>query len=274
MSDDLLREATRAVRETTEHSGGNGAFTRMRIMHSLHGARRRRMTRLIVWAPLAAILAGATAAAATGQAARVWLAIERAVVSDRTDTDTRTPPPTARKTRPSARGPHKAPPPEPAPSALAARRYTPAPSASEPESPTPAADEIASSLARSKDRPLSLLRRAPKPSSGGTTPAPSDADAAAERELDLYRAAHRAHFRDHDCQGAVLAWERYLAQAPRGRFTLEARYNRALCLVRLGREGEAAAALRPFAGGSLGGYRQADARALLDALESKDSGAE
>jgi len=46
---------------------------------------------------------------------------------------------------------------------------------------------------------------------------------------------------------------------------LEARYNRAICLVRLGRRAGARAALAPFASGAYGGYRQEDARALLDA---------
>jgi hypothetical protein len=100
----------------------------------------------------------------------------------------------------------------------------------------------------------------------------SQNDAEAATELALYREAHRAHFDRNDCRAAVVGWERYLAQAPRGRFTLEARYNRALCLVRIGRHREAAAALAPFAEGAFGDYRRADARALLDALEAADGG--
>jgi len=45
-----------------------------------------------------------------------------------------------------------------------------------------------------------------------------------------------------------------------------AHYNRALCLVRMGRREEARGALMPFANGSFGGYRQAEARSLIDAL--------
>jgi hypothetical protein len=100
----------------------------------------------------------------------------------------------------------------------------------------------------------------------------SQNDAEAATELALYREAHRAHFDRNDCRAAVVGWERYLAEAPRGRFTLEARYNRALCLVRIGRHREAAAALAPFAEGAFGDYRRADARALLDALEAADGG--
>ena len=84
--------------------------------------------------------------------------------------------------------------------------------------------------------------------------------------LALYRSAHAAHFSAHDPARALAAWDAYLAAAPRGRFSLEARYNRALCLVRLGRSSEALAALEPFAQGAFGGYRQSEASALVDAL--------
>ena len=47
---------------------------------------------------------------------------------------------------------------------------------------------------------------------------------------------------------------------------LEARYNRALCLVRLGRAAEARAALQPFADGTLAHYRADEARALVQSL--------
>ena len=53
---------------------------------------------------------------------------------------------------------------------------------------------------------------------------------------------------------------------PAGTFASEARYNRALCLVRLGRLGEAREALGPFARGDYGNYRHAEAAALLEAL--------
>jgi TolA-binding protein len=43
----------------------------------------------------------------------------------------------------------------------------------------------------------------------------------------------------------------------------EARYNRALCFVRLGRTAAAAQALRPFAARGPAGYRQREACMLL-----------
>jgi hypothetical protein len=92
-------------------------------------------------------------------------------------------------------------------------------------------------------------------------PAPSvDVDA-------LYRDAHDAHFVRRDPAASLVAWDRYLAAAgPSGRFALEARYNRAITLVRLGRRAEAAAALKPFADGDYGGYRREEATELLRTL--------
>jgi hypothetical protein len=101
------------------------------------------------------------------------------------------------------------------------------------------------------------------------TSAPNVGDEA-DRAQALYAAAHRAHFVDRSWSAALVGWDRYLAAASRGRFATEARYNRALCLLRLGRRSEAKIALEPFASGRFGRYRQTDARALLDALEGRD----
>jgi TolA-binding protein len=95
-----------------------------------------------------------------------------------------------------------------------------------------------------------------------------DRDAALDAEDILYRDAHEAHFTEKDPARALAAWDAYLARYPNGRFVPEAKYNRALSLVRLGRKDEAKEALRPFADGKVGGgYRQRDAEKLLDALE-------
>lgn len=81
----------------------------------------------------------------------------------------------------------------------------------------------------------------------------------------LYREAHDLHFRGGNPGAAVGAWERYLAAAPRGRFAPEARYNRAIALLRAGRRAEGLAALRPFASGAHGAYRRDEARQILEA---------
>ena len=82
----------------------------------------------------------------------------------------------------------------------------------------------------------------------------------------LYAEAHRAHFVDGDPAAALRAWNAYLVAAPDGPFAPEARYNRALTLVRLGRLDDARRALEPFARARDRGYRAREAKALLDAM--------
>jgi hypothetical protein len=84
----------------------------------------------------------------------------------------------------------------------------------------------------------------------------------------LYRRAHDLHFHGGDPVATLAAWDAYLAAEPDGRFSIDARYNRALLLVRLGRYAEARAALAPFAGGDIvpAGYRRTEAEQLLERL--------
>jgi hypothetical protein len=83
----------------------------------------------------------------------------------------------------------------------------------------------------------------------------------------LYRKAHALHFHGTDPAAAVAAWDAYLAAEPRGRFAIEARYNRAIDLIKLGRYAEARAALEPYAKGEVDhGYRQAEAEQLVARL--------
>ena len=96
-----------------------------------------------------------------------------------------------------------------------------------------------------------------EPPRGITTSAP-DPDA-------LHRRAFAA-YRDHDDEGAIAAWDKYLETNPMGRFVPEARWGRAAALVRLGRNAEAREALVPFARGDLGAYRRDEAKALLERL--------
>jgi hypothetical protein len=84
----------------------------------------------------------------------------------------------------------------------------------------------------------------------------------------LFRRAHDLHFHGTDYVASLAAWEAYLAAEPTGRFSVEARYNRALCLIRLGRLQEARAALLPFAHDEVEpqGYRHDEATALVERL--------
>lgn len=85
----------------------------------------------------------------------------------------------------------------------------------------------------------------------------------------LYRKAHELHFHGRDHAAALAAWNTYLAVESTGRFAVEARYNRALVLARLGRYAEAREALLPFARGEVAtGYREAEAKQIVERLEA------
>jgi TolA-binding protein len=99
---------------------------------------------------------------------------------------------------------------------------------------------------------------------------PSQPDRAAGERL-AYERAHRDHFFRDAPAAALAAWDAYLAAYPHGTFAPEARYNRALCLVKLERFAAAAEALRPFAGGRLGGYRRHESCQLLHWLSEQDA---
>jgi len=91
-------------------------------------------------------------------------------------------------------------------------------------------------------------------------------------EHDRFQAADRLH--TSGAPSAVAAWDAYLSAYPGGRYALEARYNRAIALIRAGRLEEARAALEPFERGVHGGYRQREARALGERLRGDAPGEE
>lgn len=91
-------------------------------------------------------------------------------------------------------------------------------------------------------------------------------DDGAAGEARAYSRAHQAHFFDDAPVRAFPAWNDYLRLFPHGRFAPEARFNRALCLLRLGRSTEAARALQGFARDEGDGYRRAEAKRLLASL--------
>jgi len=92
---------------------------------------------------------------------------------------------------------------------------------------------------------------------------PSDAEA------EAYGRAHWAHFDQGAPERALAAWDDYLRRYPQGTFEPEARFNRAICLVRLRRFAQAERALRSFADGRLDGYRRAEAEQLLGWLRDR-----
>jgi TolA-binding protein len=91
-----------------------------------------------------------------------------------------------------------------------------------------------------------------------------------EAEARSYARAHRAHFVDQSASRALAAWNEYLRRYPRGTLAPEAQFNRALCLVHLGRFDEASRALRTFTATRRDGYRHADVERLLGWLRDRE----
>lgn len=272
MTDDLLRQATAALREQGD-ALDSGARTRARVLLSLHERKRRRRTRWALGAPLLILFAGSTAwASASGKLPQVV----QVLTAPFTFTSG-APPPEAAAQKPASRKTSGAPTPAAAPVAPPLPEAPPLPA-------EPLDDAPAAPIAPAPKSLPPALAAAPVTARGadrGGQRAPGAASSAARRAanppeaieraseppdaLSLYRSAHRAHFVERDPAAALAGYEAYLAAAPNGRFALEARYNRALCLVRVGRHAEARAALAPFAQGRFDGYRQDEARRLIDA---------
>jgi hypothetical protein len=234
VSDELLKEAARALKEESDVAVDDGRFTRARVLVSLNRRKRERRARLAFILPIAACLAvGSAWAAATGRLPAVIRAVTHAVgFRSRVEG--------AKPSLPARSGvPLPAQNVEPVP-----KNVEPAPSAVE----APQAPEIVEPKASAK-----------------STPSAASSAAFRDPDGDLYRLAHRAHFAEHDYARALEGWDAYLNAAPRGRFATEARYNRAICLLRVGRDAEARQALDPFVSGKMG-YRQNEARQLVDEL--------
>jgi hypothetical protein len=217
--------------------------TRLRVRRSLDAQPVIRRQLVSVAAALAILLGGTVSwALVTGNLGKLWDSVrERATTMVEQEVPHAAPvvvvPPSPKPQRMIEPPP---PPPDPPP---------PAP---EPPKPEPA-----------KPRP------APPPQKIEVAPAPEPAPAAPVETL--YRKAHELHFHGGDRAEALAAWDAYLAAEPTGRFAVEARYNRALLLIRLGRFADARAALEPFARGGVepAGYREREATMLIDRLDHR-----
>ena len=233
MSDDLVERAARAVRERYDGQSESVAGAEDRLLSAFARQTQRRTRLPLIAIPLVAALLGSVAWGSVGGSLRALI-----------------------QTLSGAR--EASAPLNPQRRAASAAISVPLPSAPLPEASAPPASAAPSAQPAQR---VTTIHKSAFPRPPAVAPTPPEIDA-------LYRVAHRAQFSGGDPAQAVLLWDRYLAAAPNGSLSPEARYNRAIALTRLGRKAEAAAALEPFARGDYGGYRKAEAEALLGVLRS------
>ncbi|MGE0791947.1 MAG: hypothetical protein AB7S26_40105 [Sandaracinaceae bacterium] len=195
----------------------------------------------------ASTIEGSTIAAAV----TAWSVATRAVPPRVRDDD----PPSAPPAAPGA--------PEPSPPLSRPPTPSPSPSVSPSRSTSPP-----SASARSSARPDRAVRarRAIEPPDPAP-PAPSEPELAVS---PLYARAHELHFRGGHPADALRAWDAYLSATPDASdldLRPEARFNRAVCLVRLARRDDAERALGDIV--TARGYRYRDAQRMLQSLGSR-----
>lgn len=282
MTGDLLEQATRALRERVDGTTEQALVSEEEILSRLEAPRPPRRVR--VW-PLAvaAIFVGSSVWAASSGRLAIWaqelfVAGDAAVVEQNLVAPTSVASARAGASRPEVGGEIGAPSVAAAlprdevrgdftsaavslPRDEARERVAPAERVSAREVPRgDAARADRGAAAWEPSGPTSELR------SEAATSAEKSAAAEAPhraRELDLYERAHKLHFSEQDYARALDAWSAYLDYAPRGALALEARFHRAVCLVRVGRGEEARPTLRAFAAGAYGDYRSREAELLL-----------
>ena len=225
------------------------ATARTRLFH----ARRKLRVILSAWGLLAVFIVSAAFAASRPAVRQAVVARVQALFSSAKSTPSRTLPGRARSVQQSAEAPPPLPQPEREPESvpltLEALPLLP------PLAPEPAASHPLLAVTLDEDPAFATASQAP--------PAVTE-----EPALERYRDAHRIHFDAGNPAAALAAWDRYLADFPASSFAADARFNRALCLLRLGQRADARQALEAFAGAPPGTYRQRDAAALLEGLEA------
>jgi hypothetical protein len=246
MSVDAYDAMIGAIRAEDGEDPELAVATHLRLRRSLETRARGRHQLAGLMTAIAILLVGTVSwALATGRISTLWAPAPRLRVSAAEVTPP-APPPRAPARRAIASAPAPALPPESPPPVTA------------PEPPPPA---LPSAPAPARARPR------PSPASPASPAAPV-VQAAAQPVEVLYRRAHELHFHAGDAAATLAAWDAYLAAEPDGRFSVDARYNRAIILIRIGRYADARAALAPFARGEVvpAGYRQAEAEQLVERL--------
>lgn len=273
MTDDLLKRATNALRDETGEPELRSGLTRARVLDGAARAQRARGNPLRWIVPFMLTLGAGTALAhVTHQYfPEVWNAVvpealERSVPEEAV-VRRATKPKKQKKAEPVAIATPAPAPVVPAPAPIVEAPITPEPIAvREPDAPQPRAKRTHPPVVTQHE--ATAETQAPvitvKPSAS-EKPAPVES-----AELSLFRRAMKLHAAKD--RGAIAAWDDFLRVAPSSALATEARYNRALCLVRIGRSDDAQKALAPFARGELDGYRQREATELIDALDDRDAG--
>lgn len=253
-------ELLRKLREEVTPASDAGEETRLRVLASLHHrAKRKRRLRLLV--PLAALLSASAVLAHYVE----WSALEgpgrrtpaKHAALGSSSSDGGSPREDAPIARASAEEPRRA--------GGALHDAGDSQARVGAESPRPS-DEGRGATPPDRPPRRRSAQRATERHAGGTPLAAENAvspTVPAQEAEALFGRAHRLHFRG-DPAAALAAWDAYLAAASVGPRAREARYNRAVVLIRLGRTHEAVAALRPFAAGAHGSLRQAAAIRLLE----------
>jgi len=271
MSDELLDRATRALAQETEaHPEPADDDTLAQILGSIEEAKTKPdMPETRSWLSWAAAAALIVAGFTVGPTAWAWSveALENLLGSAPSAPEEGVEPPSAaseverqdprRRSRASVE-PAELSPPEPIPTEPIPTTEA-VPSETAPARPT-ALGEAPARARRQRRAPTS----SPEPASEAT-PTEPELDPAIRAERELFETAHRLHFGGAGREAVLSAWDGYLSRYPAGRYAPEARYNRALTLVRLNQTEAAQAALEDLA---RRGYRESDVRALLDAMES------
>lgn len=257
--DDLLASAFRSVRETYDGQHDEADLTLQRALFKTRGeARKRKIVRFSIL-PIAAALAVSSAwAGATGHLGKTMQDLLRR--EEPVEQHVAAPVVTAPVAPPAAIETAVAP-------VVTAEPVAPvvtAPVVAVASPPASLPPPVRTAIAPPPPPPRAVL--APPPPVEPVVPSP--AASAPDPAAALFAEAHRLHFREKDPARALAAWDAYLKAAPEGPLSPEAHYNRALTLVRLGRKSDAMSELAGFANGSYRGYRQAEARKLLDALQS------
>lgn len=241
---DLLSTAIEAMRASDASAADVGA-TRARVLRTVHTKRVNRQRLVAALIVLGCVSVGSSAwAAVTGRLPTVLHALGFNVAVEVPDVRTPSSSPTSSRGR-------------------AVHSHVD-------EAPTaPAAPAVMPELVQAPVPPPMHTQSVPAQRVRRVVPAEQVSEVEQPLRVDpadsVYREAHEAHFQAHDPALALSRWDAYLQVAPQGRFVPEAQYNRAICLVRLGRNAEAIEALRVIETRS-DGYRVHEAHELLEVL--------